>query len=62
MTDTETPEVQDSFGKFAAKQFVITTAVTAGMLTGLFIVGSTMNAVKNLKAKRQAKKETAKTK
>lgn len=60
MEETETPEVQDSFGKTLTKQFAHSTAATAGMIVGLALAGSAITAAQKFKKNRQAKKEAKK--
>ncbi len=44
-----------SFGKDLAKTFALSTASTAGMIGGLFLVGLVLDANKRRKSKKDAK-------
>lgn len=59
-TTLETPETTDStelsFGKEIAKSFVISTAVSAGVIAGFAAVGLAINKFDEIKKARAAKK------
>lgn len=48
----------DSFGKEIAKTLIVSTATTAGMIAGVFVVGFAVQKVQEFKTKRASKKET----
>lgn len=53
-------EERDSFGMFIAKELVLSTVVSTGVVLGFICAGHVMIAVDRLKMKRKAKKEAPK--
>jgi len=53
-TTLDTPET--SLGADVAKAFIISVASTAGTMVGMLAIGYTISKVKDVKAKRSAKK------
>lgn len=54
-TAADAPEI--NFGKEIAKNLVLSTAITTGVLAGFMVVGLTVNKIDELRKARKAKKD-----